>query len=253
MDAGWNPWHGCHKLSEGCRNCYVYRMDARYERDAARVRKNVSTFRLPVSRDRRGAYKYPAGTTFYTCFTSDFFLEDADAWRDEIWEMIRERDDCRFFIITKRVHRIAECLPDDWGEGYGHVAIAATVENQQMADARLPVYLALPIRHKSIICEPLLTPIDLSPYLTADIEQVSAGGESGDRARVCDYAWVLGIRDACVRAGVSFRYHQTGARLLKEGRCYRIPREHQHTQAKRAGIDYTPDERMQNIEGEGDV
>ena len=26
--ALWNPWHGCHKLSEGCRHCYVYRGDA---------------------------------------------------------------------------------------------------------------------------------------------------------------------------------------------------------------------------------
>lgn len=20
----WNPWHGCHKLSTGCRHCYVF-------------------------------------------------------------------------------------------------------------------------------------------------------------------------------------------------------------------------------------
>ena len=23
----WNPWHGCHKISPGCANCYVYRRD----------------------------------------------------------------------------------------------------------------------------------------------------------------------------------------------------------------------------------
>ena len=28
----WNPWHGCHKISEGCRHCYVYRTDAQYGR-----------------------------------------------------------------------------------------------------------------------------------------------------------------------------------------------------------------------------
>ena len=27
----WNLWHGCHKLSEGCRHCYVYR-EAHMER-----------------------------------------------------------------------------------------------------------------------------------------------------------------------------------------------------------------------------
>lgn len=247
MDATWNPWHGCRKLSEGCRNCYVYRMDARHDKNASEVKQNVSTFRLPVSRDRRGAYKYPSGTLFYTCFTSDFFLEDADLWRGEIWEMIRERSDCRFFIITKRIHRAADCFPADWGEGYKHVSIAVTTENQQMADFRLPIYATLPIRHKSIVCEPLLGPIDLSPHLTPDIEQVSAGGESGECARVCHYDWVLSLREQCVRANIPFRYHQTGARLIKDGRCYYIPRAKQHEQAKRAGIEYTPEQQGEKI------
>lgn len=26
----WNPWHGCHKISAGCRHCYVYREDAAF-------------------------------------------------------------------------------------------------------------------------------------------------------------------------------------------------------------------------------
>ena len=47
MKNGWNPWHGCHKLSEGCANCYVYRIDDRYERDASEVGKNAD-FDLPV-------------------------------------------------------------------------------------------------------------------------------------------------------------------------------------------------------------
>ncbi|MDE6046291.1 MAG: phage Gp37/Gp68 family protein, partial [Alistipes sp.] len=23
MSVAWNPWHGCRKISEGCRHCYV--------------------------------------------------------------------------------------------------------------------------------------------------------------------------------------------------------------------------------------
>lgn len=23
----WNPWHGCKKVSPGCKNCFVYKMD----------------------------------------------------------------------------------------------------------------------------------------------------------------------------------------------------------------------------------
>ena len=26
----WNPWHGCHKISAGCKHCYVYREDAAF-------------------------------------------------------------------------------------------------------------------------------------------------------------------------------------------------------------------------------
>ena len=28
--ADWNPWHGCTKISPGCKFCYVYRQDAMY-------------------------------------------------------------------------------------------------------------------------------------------------------------------------------------------------------------------------------
>lgn len=33
----WNLWHGCHKLSAGCKYCYVYRGDARREVDSSVV------------------------------------------------------------------------------------------------------------------------------------------------------------------------------------------------------------------------
>ncbi len=234
----WNPWHGCRKLSEGCRHCYVYRMDAWHDKDASEVKKNASVFSLPIARDRKGEYKHPSGTVFYTCFTSDFFLEDADEWRADIWRIIRERSDCEFFIITKRIDRFYDCIPEDWGDGYDNVSIAVTCENQKMADYRLPIYLALPIRHKSIVCEPLLEAIDLTKHLSPEIAQVSVGGESGREARECRYEWVLAIREQCIEANVGFSYHQTGARLIKDGRLYNIPREKQHEQAARAGIEF---------------
>lgn len=233
----WNPWHGCRKLSEGCRNCYVYRIDAGYEKDASEIKKNKASFSLPLSKNRQGQYKYPAGTVFDTCFTSDFFLEEADPWREEAWEAMRARRDCRFFFITKRIDRFAACIPKDWGDGYDHVTIAVTAENQKMADYRLPIYLGLPIKHKAIVCEPLLDQIDLSQYLVPEIRWVSVGGESGEEARVCRFDWVLSIRSQCLKAQCSFHFHQTGARFEKDGKLFRIPKEKQHLQASRAGID----------------
>ena len=111
MSVGWNPWHGCRKISEGCRHCYVYRQDERHDKDSSEVRK-TSAFNLPVRRSRDGRFKVPAGEMVYTCFTSDFLVEEADAWRAEAWEMIRTRSDLRFFFITKRIDRLCRsCRP----------------------------------------------------------------------------------------------------------------------------------------------
>lgn len=207
---GWNPWHGCHKYSAGCLNCYVYRIDRLSGRDSSIVAKTAD-FRKPVALDRFGRYKIPAGTMVYTCFSSDFFIEEADAWRDEAWEMISARRDLHFYIVTKRISRFLQCIPADWGHGYENVTLCCTVENQTEADRRLPLFLEAPIRHREIICEPLLAPIDLERWLGGWIEKLTVGGESGEEARVCDYAWVSSLSRQCARRGVAFYFKQTGA------------------------------------------
>ncbi len=237
MAVSWNPWHGCVRVSEGCRHCYVYRQDAAWQLDGSLLRK-TSAFRLPVRRSRDGRWKIPAGEVVYTCFTSDFLFEEADAWRKEAWEMIRFRRDLHFLFFTKRIERLEEHLPPDWGDGYDHVTIGCTVENQAMADRRLPIFMRLPILHRQIVCAPLLGPIDLAPYLSPAVEEVTVGGESGPEARLCDYDWVLSLHGQCVERGIPFSFHQTGARLLKEGHLYRIPRSLQHAQARKAGLNF---------------
>ena len=257
----WNLWHGCKKVSPGCANCYMFRRDEEYGKDPTNVHK-TSSFNLPVRKYRSGPYKglnrIPAGSLIYTCFTSDFFIEEADDWRPEAWDMIRRRPDCSFFMITKRPERILQCLPADWGKGWDHVHISCTCEDQTRADCRLPVFLKLPIRHKSITHEPMLEAIDIRKYLaeygssvnedeSRILESVSCGGESGPKARICDYGWVLNTHIQCVEYGVPFHFHQTGARLRRSvpdghgghiQKVYEIPREYQHTQAEKAGLDY---------------
>lgn len=239
MSVGWNPWHGCHKLSAGCAHCYVYRMDEKFGRDSTRVGKN-DDFSLPVRRNKAGEYKIPPGEFVYTCFTSDFLLEDADDWRMEAWRMMHDRPDLEFLFITKRIDRLEHCLPPDWANGYPNVHICCTVENQDRADYRLPIFAQASVLHKSIICEPLLGEIDLSPYLGSWVESVVVGGESGPEARVCDYRWVLDIRRQCSEKNIPFYFKQTGARFLKDGKIYHIARRFQHAQAKKAGIDLIP-------------
>lgn len=234
----WNLWHGCHKLSAGCQHCYVYRGDAKRGIDSSIVTK-TKNFDLPIQKKRNGEYKIPSGSLVYTCFTSDFFVEDADEWRAEAWEMIRLRSDLRFMMITKRIDRLQVSLPDDWDEGYENVTICCTVENQDRADCRLPIYKEALVKHKIIICEPLLERIDLSPYdIGAWAEQVVVGGESGYDARPCNYDWVIELHDLCVAQNVSFWFKQTGAKFIKDGKLYNINRRLQHAQARKAGINH---------------
>ena len=236
----WNPWHGCHKLSAGCQHCYVYRGDAKRGIDSSLITQTKS-FDLPIQKKRNGDYKIPAGSMVYTCFTSDFLIKEADEWRKEAWQMIKQRSDLHFMIITKRIDRLEEVLPTDWGNGYDHVTICCTVENQDRVDFRLPIYRKAPIKHKIIICEPLLEQIDLSPYHIGEwVEQVVVGGESGNDARVCHFDWVMALHDLCVAQNVPFWFKQTGAKFMKNGKLYAIRRQLQHAQARKADINFQP-------------
>ncbi len=234
----WNCWHGCHKKSEGCLHCYVYRRDEQYDIDSSIVRKNVA-FRLPIQRDRYHNYKIPSGTTVFTCFSSDFFIEEADEWREDAWQMMRIRRDLTFYIVTKRPERIQQCLPDDWGKGWNHVILCCTVENQHRADERLPIFRELPLAHRHLICEPLLTDIDFGESLHGGwIEQITAGGESGKEARECHFEWIQHLRAQCVENDVAFFFKQTGRHFVKDGRHYIIDRRNQYAQAKKAQVNY---------------
>lgn len=138
-----------------------------------------------------------SGQTVYLCFSSDFLLTGANELRAECWQMIKERSDLSFIFLTKRIERFMDCIPDDWGHGYDNVTVGCTVENQYRADERLPLFNELPIKHKNIICQPMITAISLENYLKG-IEFVIVGGESDKNARPLNYDWVLAVREQCI-------------------------------------------------------
>lgn len=140
--------------------------------------------------------------------------------------------------MTKRIDRFLECVPEDWSEGYDNVIVGCTVENQDRADFRLPIFKDLPIKHKTIIIGPMLGPVSIENYLDGSISEVSCSGESGLNVRPLKYDWVLEVRKQCVNKGVPFQFHQTGAYFIKDGKTYHIPRRFQISQASKAGIDY---------------
>lgn len=126
-------------------------------------------------------------------------------------------------------------LPNVW--------LGTSVENQKVADERIPHLLECPAAVRWLSCEPLLGEVILAwdkfdedcftrhfplhgkkevwlhersfdiPEHQQDmpkIDWVVAGGESGYGARQMDIAWARSLRDQCQRAGVPFFMKQMG-------------------------------------------
>ena len=130
-DPTWNPWHGCHKYSEDCENCFMFYLDEERGLDGNQISKNKTDWNLPLKKDRQGNYKIKSGEFVRVCMASDFFLEEADEWRDEAWNIMKQRPDVTFSLLTKRANRIKDCLPLDWGDGWDNITIAVSIENQK--------------------------------------------------------------------------------------------------------------------------
>lgn len=122
--------------------------------------------------------------------------------------------------LTKRPERITACVPDDWGNGWEHFHLSISIENQEMADKRLPFFLDAPLKHCEVFCSPLIAPITLGKYLdTGLIKCVNVGGEMAPKADVRPnrYEWVKSLYEEARERGKEFYFHQYGYMLLKDG------------------------------------
>jgi protein gp37 len=224
----YNPWHGCSKYSEGCKNCYVYRMDKQYGRDPSKVAITQS-FDLPIKKTKTGEYKYKAGITFFTCYTSDFFLPEMKEERKKVLEYIHERNDCMFYIITKRIDLVDIDIPDN-------VEICCTIENQKQADYRLPIFKELKAKHKSLCLEPLLEQIEFKDLFK--VEKMIVGGESGygPGIRLCKEEWIKSLYQQAKKIDIPFCFKQTGTNFITlDGTVLNVARKDQFDMAKKIG------------------
>jgi protein gp37 len=216
-DATVNFWQGCHKVSSGCKNCYMFSEKTRYGQNPnVVVRSSEATFNAPL-RWAKNSEKYGHIKRVFVCSWSDFFIEEADPWRAEAWEIMRKTPQFIYQLCTKRPERIAKCLPPDWGDGYPNVWLLTSTENQAAADLRIPILIKIPAVVHGISAEPLLGPIDFRKVPTLnriglDLSDfwVIVGGESGSNARPMISSWADSIRQQCENAGVAFFYKQNG-------------------------------------------
>lgn len=191
----WNPFQGCRKVSSGCDHCYMFREKRRYGQDPEKiVRSKPPTFNKPlrweaeqVAHALSARHRPFDGSLVFLASWSDFFIVEADEWRDEAWDIIRRCPRLTFLILTKRHGRIAKCLPSDWGAGYENVRLGVSAEDRAWWDRRVDVLREIPSRGgKFVSYEPALDSIKGASAV--GIDQVIIGGESAP-ARTFKVEW----------------------------------------------------------------
>jgi protein gp37 len=219
--ATWNPWMGCHKVSPGCKHCYMYRDLKRWGRDPMRVsRAQFATFFAPQIWARywnspREIKKTPPkpGSRIFTCSWSDWFHADADEWRNEAWNVVKNTP-YTYLILTKRVENVLDRLPADWGEGYPNVWLGVSVENQDYM-YRAEELAKINARVRFISYEPALGQIDLPDTVARRFQWLISGGESHGRPAELD--WFRHIRGQCGYHGIHYFHKQNGGNTKIDG------------------------------------
>jgi protein gp37 len=206
-DRTWNPWRGCAKVSPGCAHCYMFTAQERYGRDPTVVVRSTSTWKDPLKWEQAAA-KAGHLERVFTCSWSDWFIVEADPWRDEAWALIRQCPHLQFQILTKREDRIRDHLPADWGDGYPNVWLGVSIENDKFT-ARADTLRDIPAAVRFISAEPVLGPM---PSLDLrGIDWLIVGGESGPNFRPMDHAWVRDLRRLAKQAHTAFFFKQSAA------------------------------------------
>ena len=218
-DSTFNIAWGCTKISPGCANCYAADLAPRFGfkvwGDSPRRTFGAKHWNEP-RRWNKEAEKAGIRRRVFGCSMCDW-AEDHPAIAAELpkfWTLIRETPWLTWQLCTKRAGRIAQCLPDDWGDGYPNVWMGATAENQEMADLRAIQLMSVAARVRWLSIEPMLTPISLDAiFMIGDfhnrpIDWVVVGGESGRKARQMDVPWARAVLEQCCDARVAFFFKQ---------------------------------------------
>ena len=214
-DHTFNPWWGCVKLSPACKHCYA-------ETWAKRVGQSIWGARAPrrffgekhwkapliwdaearLSRTRRRVFCASMADVFEN-------RRDLDEWRLRLWRLIHDTPNLDWLLLTKRPENVTALVPwdDNWPT---NVWLGTTVENDRYARLRIPFLVKNRAKVLFLSCEPLLGPLDLSPWIPNRLHWVIVGGESGGSARPTDPRWIRQVRDQCLKANVPFHFKQWG-------------------------------------------
>jgi len=204
-ESTWNPLTGCNKISPGCKHCYAERMALRLQAmgqphytDGFKLTLHEESLELPL--------RWKKSQTIFVNSMSDLFHTDVPAtFIHKMFDVMRRANWHRFQILTKRSDRLLELSPQiDWPS---NVWMGVSVENSDYK-FRIDQLRRTGAAVKFLSLEPLLGPL---PKLNLrQMDWVIVGGESGPGARPMDTAWVIDIRNQCLKGGVPFFFKQWG-------------------------------------------
>lgn len=242
----WEPVRGCTPVSEGCRNCYARRLaEGRLRRFYPKGFKKVEL--VPDQLEKPLHWRKPRA--IFVCSRSDLFHHSLlcfDYWLS-VFDIIRRCPQHLFLILTKRPQRmldviavLSRCDGFKWPD---NAWAGVSVENQEWANERLPLLAQVPARMRFVSCEPLLSAVDLKPWLgwtDAELDALPAdaagflnahdaagsklhwvivGAESGPGHRPCKVEWIEDVVRHCREAGVPCYVKQaSGPRPGMQGR-----------------------------------
>lgn len=212
----WNPWMGCRKVSAACLNCYIIR----FLRDPYKevLKAKMKTWMKP--------YLLKEPSLIFVGNLSDFFIEDADEWREYAWKIIRDNPQHTFQILTKRPERIKKCLPDDWGNnGYNNVWLGVTVENDKpVVKNRLRLLREIPAKIRFVSVEPIYKEFNFTRQEVEGFDWFILGGESGKdnrptgirEYRPCNPKWIYKLLKQLKSFGKYVFVKQLGTYVAKK-------------------------------------
>lgn len=238
---------GCTPVSAGCQNCYARSIYQRFGKNFGEITthpdkvERLYTARFPEYSPKRGAPHKPMA---FICDTGDLFHEAVpDAFIDLAMQVMCTRNDVIWQVLTKRAERMEDYFYHWCNEAQGpvpdNVWLGVTAENQQAADDRIPLLLAIDAKVRFVSVEPMLGPADLYPAFCGyqppswgqgpDISWVIVGAESGPNRRPFEVAWAVDLYKQCENSHVAFFGKQDsalrpGSPLLLPGLVHEWPR-----------------------------
>lgn len=236
----WNWLSGCTKVSPGCKNCYAEKMSRRLAAMGQDKYKQVidsdgrfNGKTVVTASEYMKPNKWKASRMIFVNSMSDTFHESVtitDLYN--MFDQIQANPQHIFLILTKRPDIMFDAYNRKSLKNYfgmPNVWLGVTVENQEMAQKRIPILLKVPAAKRFVSIEPMLGPVDLLKYYftlangtyafkgvpVSDrtkwidlLDWVICGSESGPARRPFNEDWARSLRDQCIRASVPFFFKQ---------------------------------------------